>query len=104
MGQKTRVRRLKDFNIISLAFSENIRYARINGQNRVTGLADVEAALGYRFFQNDRFRVQGEVNVTVPTGTNVTGERMFEGRRRADLTRGSSACDATRSCPAHAYL
>lgn len=63
---------------LSSDFSENIRYARINGQHRVTGLADVEAGLGYRFFQNDRFRVQGEVNVTVPTGTNVTGERMFE--------------------------
>lgn len=59
-------------------FSERMRYALIGNRQRVVGVADVEAALGYRFFQNDRFRVQGKVTATVPTGGDVTGQRMFE--------------------------
>ena len=59
-------------------FSEPVKYAKINGTQRVTGLADAQLGLGYRFMNSDRFRLQGEVHATVPTGANPTGTKMFE--------------------------
>jgi hypothetical protein len=59
-------------------FSEPVKFAKINGKQRVTGLADVEVGVGYRFLNTDRYRVQAEVNVTAPTGAAPSGTQMFE--------------------------
>lgn len=59
-------------------FSEQWKFAKINGKHRVTGLADIEVGLGYKFLQTDRFRLQGGIDLTIPTTDAPTAERMFE--------------------------
>lgn len=59
-------------------WSEPFRYGKINGSQSVTGLADVDARLGFNFIQKRRVRAGLELGVTIPTGNKVTGEYLFE--------------------------
>ncbi|MBM3886741.1 hypothetical protein FJ364_02315 [Candidatus Dependentiae bacterium] len=59
-------------------FSAPVEYGKIVNKQRVTGLADVDLGLGYRIFNNDRVRVQGEIHGVIPTGQNPSGRHMFE--------------------------
>lgn len=59
-------------------FSESFKFAKIDGKHRVTGLADIEVGVGYKFLQTDRFRLQGGIDLTIPTSAAPTAERMFE--------------------------
>lgn len=59
-------------------FSEPVKFGKINGVHRVTGLADVEVGVGYKFLQTERFRLQGGIDLTIPTTDAPTADRIFE--------------------------
>lgn len=56
----------------------NLNYARINGKQRDVGIADVDLALGYRFLDNEEYKLGIAIATTLPTGTEQTGRYLFE--------------------------
>lgn len=55
-----------------------LTHAKICGRRSATGVADLDLALGYRYFHSEKRHVLFNVLVTIPTGNKVRGEYLFE--------------------------
>lgn len=62
----------------STTMNAPLNAGKINNTKRLIGLADIDLGLGYRFIHNEFARLQGEIHLTIPTGTTPTGNDMFE--------------------------
>ena len=47
-------------------------------KNSVTGVADIDVALGYKFINSEKYLFALALATTIPTGNKETGEYMFE--------------------------
>ncbi|MFA5306836.1 MAG: hypothetical protein WC365_05290, partial [Candidatus Babeliales bacterium] len=47
-------------------------------KNSVTGVADIDVALGYKFVNSEKYLFALALATTIPTGNKETGEYMFE--------------------------
>jgi hypothetical protein len=56
----------------------NLAYAKINGKQGATGIADVDLILGYNFCNELNYYFSLNVGVTVPTGNKSDGVWLFE--------------------------
>jgi hypothetical protein len=52
--------------------------AKFSGRRSSSGVADIDLALGYRFFENDKHHLYLNAGITIPTGTRPDGEWLFE--------------------------
>ncbi|MBX9830858.1 hypothetical protein K2X40_02790 [Candidatus Babeliales bacterium] len=57
---------------------ESLKFAKINGDRSKTGIADLDLALGYKYFHSATSHAFISVFVTVPTGSKVRGTYLFE--------------------------
>ncbi|MBY0353415.1 hypothetical protein K2W90_03560 [Candidatus Babeliales bacterium] len=55
-----------------------LKFAKINGDRSKTGIADLDLALGYKYFHSATSHAFVSVFVTVPTGSKVRGTYLFE--------------------------
>ncbi len=55
-----------------------LKNALIKGKQTATGIADIEAMLGYDFVRNDGWTAGLNIGVSIPTGNSVTGKYVFE--------------------------
>ena len=77
----------KDFfagnvNVTSAENPKNLQgpltHAKIDGARSSFGLADLELALGYKFYYEQKKHLFLSVGMTIPTGTKPNGEYLFE--------------------------
>lgn len=55
-----------------------LQYAKIDGKQVAVGVADLDLALGWKFWQGECFGAGIAFAVTVPTGKDATGEYLFQ--------------------------
>ncbi|QQR49257.1 hypothetical protein IPF37_00210 [bacterium] len=55
-----------------------LAFGKIDGDRSKTGIADLDLALGYKYFQSDTAHAFVSVFVTIPTGSKVRGTYLFE--------------------------
>ncbi len=52
-------------------------YAKIGGKQSDTGVADIDIALGYKFFNKEKYFGSVAIGLTIPTGNEADGVHMF---------------------------
>lgn len=55
-----------------------LKNALINGKQGATGIADIEAVLGYDFVRNEDWTAGLNIGLLIPTGNSATGKYAFE--------------------------
>lgn len=55
-----------------------LAFGKIDGDRSKTGIADLDLALGYKYFQSETAHAFVSVFVTIPTGSKVRGTYLFE--------------------------
>jgi hypothetical protein len=53
-------------------------YAKIGGNQSDTGVADIDIALGYKFFNKEKYHGAIALGLTIPTGNEADGVHMFQ--------------------------
>lgn len=53
-------------------------YALLCGSDSITGIADIDAQLGFTFSETRNFRASCNVGITIPTGNQPTAKKAFE--------------------------
>jgi len=67
-----------DLNKLSETQQEALSFAKIDGSQSRTGIADVAATVGYRLITNQNYAISLKGYCTIPTGNRATGEYLFE--------------------------
>ena len=57
---------------------ESLEYAKINGSQSETSVADIDFILGYKFFDNEDYYVGLNIGLTIPVGNDSDGTWAFE--------------------------
>lgn len=52
--------------------------AKIDGERNTSGVADIDLILGYKAIDKARYQIKFNAGLTIPTGSKVTGEYLFE--------------------------
>jgi hypothetical protein len=55
-----------------------LNYAKIDGKQSDTGVADIDLALGYKFFNKEKYHGAIAIGLTIPTGNEADGVHMFQ--------------------------
>lgn len=55
-----------------------LKYAKVNGKQSETGVADIDLSLGYNFVHTKKYSAGVAVALTVPTGNEAKGVYLFE--------------------------
>jgi len=58
--------------------TEALKYAKVNGKQSETGVADIDLSLGYNFVHTKKYSAGVAVALTVPTGNESKGVYLFE--------------------------
>ncbi len=65
----------KDFSANTTVKSlDNLTYAKIDGDDSETGIADIDVLLGYTFLNKDDYHASLNIGITIPTGTDADGK------------------------------
>ena len=55
-----------------------LQHARMGGRDTTTEVADIDIMLGYRFLDKESYHAKINIGITIPTGNEPDGRRLFE--------------------------
>ena len=65
-------------HMLTSDWSDRWIYGKIEGNKHETGLADIDAKVGYRIFEQNRIKLSINLDLTMPTGNKTTGIYFFD--------------------------